>query len=295
MNRVLVSGASGPIGAALITSFERDSAQVVRLVRREVRGPGQIAWNPVGELSPEAVSGFDAVIHLAGESVVCRWTAAKKKAIRESRVLGTRNLARALLRAEKKPKVLVCASAIGFYGNRGEESLTEESTSGNGFLAEVCREWEAEGRAATGAGIRTVNIRIGLVLSAHRGALGKMLPAFKAGLGGRLGSGMQWWSWIHVDDIVGAVHHAIKRDDLRGPVNLVGPQPVRNAEFAKTLGAALGRPTFLPAPAFAMRLALGEAAEELMLASQKVTPEKLLKSGYQFRFGELKKALEELV
>jgi len=295
MNRILISGSSGPIGAALVPSLEQAGAEVVRLVRGPARNSQQISWDPMSELSPAVVSGFDAVIHLAGESVVGRWTAAKKNAIRDSRVLGTQGVATALARAESKPKVFVCASAIGFYGHRGDEILTEESAGGRGFLAEVSRDWEAMSRIAAEDGIRTVNVRIGLALSEQGGALAKMLPPFKLGLGGRLGSGQQWWSWIHVDDIVGAIQHIIQTDDVSGPVNLVSANPVRNEEFTKVLAGVLGRPAFFPVPEFAMRLALGEAAEELMLASQRVEPAKLKASRYVFRYADLNAALESLV
>jgi hypothetical protein len=242
------------------------------------------------------VSGFDAVVHLAGESIVGRWTEEKRRAIRESRVQGTRHLAAALAQSDVKPRVLVCASAVGFYGNRGDELLREESPGGQGFLPEVCRDWEAASRVAAEAGIRTVNLRIGLVLSATGGALGNMLKPFKLGLGGRIGSGRQWWSWIHMDDIVGGIHHAIGTEALSGAVNLVAPNPVRNAEFTKLLASVLRRPAFFPVPEFALRLAFGQmAADELLLASQRVKPEKLLASGYAFRFSELRTALEDLV
>ncbi len=309
MNRILVSGVSGPIGAALLASFEPQSRQIVRLVRGRAQGAAQVSWDPLAPLSPTAVSGFDAVVHLAGETVVGRWTEEKKKAIRESRVQGTRNLAAALAQSEAKPRVLVCASAVGFYGSRGEEPLREESPAGQGFLPEVCREWEDASRIAAEAGIRTVNLRIGLVLSAKGGALANMLKPFKLGLGGRIGSGQQWWSWIHVDDIVGGIRHAIGAEPgvgpgkggpgngpLSGPVNLVAPNPVRNAEFTKVLASVLGRPAFFQVPEFALRLAFGSmAAEELLLASQRVEPGKLNASGYAFRFRELRPALENLV
>lgn len=296
MDRTLVSGASGPIGKALLSSFETQGAQVVRLVRGRAQNAAQVSWDPLAPLPPAAVSGFDAVVHLAGESIVGRWTAEKKKAIRESRVQGTFTLATALARAESKPKVLVCASAVGFYGSRGDELLREESPLGQGFLAEVCREWEEASRIAAEAGIRTVNIRIGLVLSPKGGALGNMLKPFKLGLGGRIGSGQQWWSWIHVDDIVGGIHHAIRTESLSGPVNLVAPNPVRNVEFTKVLASVLGRPAFFPVPEFALELAFGKmAAEELLLASQRVEPGKLRASGYTFHFSELRAALENLV
>ena len=270
--------------------------QIVRLVRRRAESGAEVAWNPLAPLSPAKVSGFDAVGHLAGESIVGRWTQQKKKAIRDSRVQGTRNLAAALAQSEAKPAVLVCASAIGFYGNRGDELLREESPGGQGFLSEVCREWEDASRIAAEAGIRTVNIRIGLVLSATGGALPNMLKPFKLGLGGRIGSGQQWWSWIHVDDIVRGIHHAIRTESLSGPVNMVAPNPVRNAEFTKVLASVLGRPAFFPVPEFALRLAFGEmAASELLLASQRVEPGKVTASGYTFRFRELGAALENLL
>ncbi|MGO9404204.1 MAG: TIGR01777 family oxidoreductase [Terriglobales bacterium] len=296
MNRILVSGASGLIGTALLASFQPRETQIVRLVRGRAQNAAQVSWDPLAPLPPSAVSGFDAVIHLAGESVVGGWTEEKKKAIRDSRVRGTRNLAAALAHTEVKPRVLVCASAVGFYGNRGEEVLREESPVGTGFLSKVCREWEDASRVAAEAGIRTVNIRIGLVLSAKGGALGKMLTPFQLGLGGRLGSGQQWWSWIHVDDIVGGIRHAIRTESLSGPVNFVAPNAVRNAEFTKLLASVLRRPAIFPVPEFALRLAFGkQAAEEMLLASQRVEPGKLIASGYAFRFRELGAALENLV
>jgi uncharacterized protein (TIGR01777 family) len=296
MERILVSGVSGPIGTALLASFEPQSPHIVRLVRGSVSNAAQVSWDPLAPISPPAVSGFDAVVHLAGESIVGRWTHEKKSAIRDSRVQGTRHLAAALAQSEAKPRVLVCASAVGFYGNRGDQLLGEESTSGQGFLSEVCRQWEGASRIAAEAGIRTVNIRIGLVLSAQGGALGNMLKPFKLGLGGRIGSGRQWWSWIHVDDIVGGIQHAIRTESLSGAVNLVAPNPVRNAEFTKVLASVLGRPAFFPVPEFALRLAFGKmAAEELLLASARVEPGKLVASGYTFRFRDLRAALEDLV
>jgi hypothetical protein len=296
LNRILVTGVSGPIGTALLASFEPQGTQIVRLVRGRAENAAQVSWDPLAPLLSATVSGFDAVVHLAGESVVGRWTEEKKKAIRESRIQGTRNLAAALAQSEARPRVLVCASAVGFYGNRGDEVLREESPAGQGFLPEVCREWEDASRIAAEAGIRTVSIRIGLVLTAKGGALGNMLKPFKLGLGGRIGSGQQWWSWIHVDDIVGGIHHAIRTESLSGPVNLVAPNPVRNAEFTKVLASVLGRPAFFPVPEFALRLAFGSmTAEELFLVSQRVEPGKLRSSGYEFRFRELRAALENLV
>lgn len=295
MDRILVSGVSGPIGMALVPSLASGGAQIVRLVRAAAKNAEQISWNPLVAVSAADVSGFDAVIHLAGESVVGRWTEAKKKAIRDSRLLGTRNLATSLAQAKDRPRLFVCASAVGFYGNRGDKLLTEDSAGGSGFAAELGREWEAASRVAAEAGIRTVNLRIGLVLSPEGGALEKMLIPFKLGLGGRLGPGTQWWSWIHVDDIVGAIHHIMHNESLSGPVNVVAPSPVRNEEFTRVLASVLGRPALFPVPAFAARLAFGEMAQELMLSSQRVVPARLEASGYSFRFRELRAALEDLV
>ncbi len=288
-----MSGASGLLGTAIGRALEANGAVVTRLVRAGSRSENQIGWGPGKPLT--LTSSLDAVIHLAGESVVGRWTTAKKACIRDSRVLGARTLAVAVARMEMKPQVMVAASAIGYYGDRGDEVLNEESTSGTGFLAEVCREWEVAAGPVQQAGVRVVHIRTGVVLSKHGGALGQMLLPYRLGLGGRLGSGRQWWSWIHIDDVVGAVQHALSHDAVRGPVNLVSPNPVTNAEFTVALGKALSRPTILPAPAFALRLALGEMADEALLASQRVQPERLLASGYEFRFRELSTALANIL
>jgi uncharacterized protein (TIGR01777 family) len=267
----------------------------VRLVRGAATGDGQIAWDPASPLGAEAVSGFDAVIHLAGENIFGRWTTAKKRKIRDSRVAGTLNLAQALARAEEKPKVFVCGSAIGYYGNRGDELLSEESPPGAGFLAQVCQEWEEATTPGVQADIRTAHLRTGIVLSAKGGALGAMLLPFKLGLGGRTGDGRQWMSWIDVQDMVGAIHHILKNDLLQGPVNMVAPKPVRNAEFASTLASVLSRPAIFPMPAFAAKLVFGEMGEELLLGSQKVEPGKLISSGYPFRYRELRSSLEGLL
>jgi uncharacterized protein (TIGR01777 family) len=235
------------------------------------------------------------VIHLAGEGIFGRWTAAKKAKIRDSRVAGTFNLASALAKAEEKPKVFVCGSAIGYYGNRGDEVLREESAPGAGFLAEVCQEWEEATTPAVQADIRTAHIRTGIVLSPKGGALGAMLLPFKLGLGGRTGGGQQWMSWIDVRDMVGAIHHILKNDLIQGPVNMVAPKPVRNAEFAKTLAGMLSRPAILPLPAFAVKLGLGEMGEELLLGSQRVEASQLISSGYPFRYRELGMSLESIL
>jgi uncharacterized protein (TIGR01777 family) len=293
-SRVLISGASGLLGSALAASLS-SSHEIVRLVRKPMVGPGEVPWEPGKTLDPGLVSGCDAVIHLGGESIVGRWTAAKKARIRDSRIGGTTTLAEALTRTTIKPRVLLSASAIGYYGDRGDEILREDSPSGTGFLAETSRAWEAATESASQSGIRVVNLRIGVVLAQQGGALDKMLLPFKLGFGGRIGSGRQWWSWIHIADIVGAVTHILRTDSLRGPVNLVAPNPATNAEFTKTLAQVLHRPAFLPMPAFATRLALGEMADAALLASQRVEPAKLTASGYAFQFPELHDALRDLL
>jgi len=254
-----------------------------------------MGWDPARPLAPESVAGFDAVVHLAGESIVGRWTEAKKRRIRESRVQGTRNLAEGLAAARQRPRLLISASAIGYYGDRGEETLREDSPSGNGFLPEVCREWEAAVKPAANAGIRTVQMRFGLVLSRSGGALQKMLFPFRMGVGGNMGNGRQWWSWVDIDDLVGAVQHVIKTDTLRGAVNVVAPTPVRNAEFTKTLASVLSRPAILPMPAFAARLVFGQMGDELLLASQRVEPAKLMANGYAFQKPDLQRALSAIL
>lgn len=294
---ILVSGVSGPIGMALLPSLRAAGARITRLSRKESTTSGEkgLAWNPMQQLQPDAISGFDAVIHLAGETIVGRWTEAKKKMIRDSRVIGTRNLAQALAQAAVKPRVLICSSAVGVYGNRGDEVLTESSPPGTGFLADVCCEWEAATRAASDAGIRTVQIRTGVVLSPKGGALGKMLTPFKMGVGGRVGDGRQWMSWIDVQDLVDAIHHILKNDSLRGAVNMVGPAPVTNAEFTKTLASVLSRPAIFPLPTFVVKLIFGEMGETVLLGSQRVRPTRLEAGGYSFRFATLRESLENLL
>ncbi len=289
--KVLVSGASGPVGKALLPAFERRGYQISRLVRSSPIGANQIFWDPTQPLSPESVSGFEAVVHLAGESIVGRWNAAKKAAIRESRVLGTQHLAEALANAPQPPRVLVSASAVGYYGDRGQESLREQSPAGKGFLADVCREWEAATEAASHAGIRVVQVRIGMVLSPKGGALQAMLTPFRLGVGGKIGSGRQWWSWIDVHDLAEAIVHIAENEVLRGPVNGVSPNAVTNLEFTRTLASVLSRPAIFPLPAFAARLALGEMADELLLASQHIEPVRLQASGFQFRYADLAASL----
>ena len=293
--RILVSGSSGLIGTALLPALQSSGYEAVCLVRGTTSGQGQVGWNPAQPLAPESVSGFDAVVHLAGESIAGRWTEAKKRRIRESRVQGTRKLADALAAAPQPPQLLISASAIGYYGDRGEETLHEDSASGDGFLPEVCREWEVAAEAAAKAGIRTVQMRFGVVLSRSGGALQKMLPPFRMGVGGNIGNGRQWMSWVDIGDLVGAILHVIRADMLQGPVNVVAPNPVLNAEFTKTLASVLSRPAILPMPAFAARLVFGQMGDELLLASQRVEPAKLMASGYSFQKPQLRKSLEEIL
>lgn len=289
--KVLISGASGPIGAALLSLLRERGDQVTKLVRHSTSQSGEIQWDPMQPVSPESVSGFDAVIHLAGESIVGRWNPKRKAAIRDSRVLGTRHLAEALAKAKQPPSVLVSASAMGYYGNRGEEVLREDSAPGAGFLPDVCREWEAVTAAASHAGIRVVNVRIAMVLSPKGGALEAMVTPFRLGVGGRMGSGQQWWSWIDVRDLAAAFVFAMENKSVQGPVNGASPNAVRNAEFTKVLASTLSRPAIFPMPAFAARLALGEMADELLLASQHVVPDRLTLSGFRFQYGELAASL----
>jgi uncharacterized protein (TIGR01777 family) len=294
ISRILVSGVSGPIGSALLPSLKARGYSVTRLVRGAATGDDQISWDLAQPIEPEMVSGLDAVIHLAGESIVGRWTKTKKTKIRDSRVAGTTALAEALARAKNKPEVFVCSSAIGYYGDRGDEVLNEKSKPGTGFLPNVCREWEEATHAAAHAGIRTVQMRTGVVLSPHGGALGKMRTPFKIGVGGKIGDGRQWMSWIDVQDMVGAIHHILNSDLLHGPVNLVAPKPVTNAEFTKTLASVLSRPAILPMPAFAVKLLFGEMGETVLLGSQRVEPTQLVMSGYPFRFSSLRASLENI-
>ncbi|HEY1800160.1 MAG TPA: TIGR01777 family oxidoreductase [Terriglobales bacterium] len=294
--KILISGASGLIGTAVGTSLAADGCEISRLVRGKAVRKGDVPWNPAQPIAPEKVSGFDVVIHLAGEGVFGVWTREKKRRIHDSRIFGTKNLAEGLARAAQKPRVFISASAIGYYGDRGDEVLREESSSGAGFLAEVCREWEAATMPAIDPGIRIVNLRTGHVLSPAGGILKKMLPPFRLGLGGKIGDGKQWQSWIHMGDWLGALRHIMNNDSLRGPVNLVGPNPVTNGEFTKTLAGVLSRPAFFTVPGLALKAALGkEAANEMLLSGQRVEPAKLKASGYQFQFPNLHVALRDLL
>ena len=302
--RILVSGARGLVGAALVPLLAAGGHRVVRLVRTEsadaqtsVQDDAAVVWDPqAGDVRPDAFEGFDAVIHLAGENIASgRWTDDLKRRIRDSRVVGTRRLCEVLAQCAQPPTVFLCASAIGYYGDRGDEVLTEQSAPGVGFLADVCCEWEAAVESLATAGPRIVRLRIGVVLSPDGGALRKMLLPFRLGLGGVIGDGTQYLSWIALDDVVGAIRHALETDSVSGPVNVVSPEPVTNRDYTHTLGKVLARPTVLPLPAFAARLALGEAADALLLASTRVEPARLTQSGYTFRYSTLEGALRHLL
>jgi uncharacterized protein (TIGR01777 family) len=281
--RVVVTGASGLIGTPLVTQLHSAGHEVVRLVRRRPRAGNEVFWDPAQQaIDLDGLGRVDGAVHLAGTGVGDRrWTDEYKRAVHDSRVQGTRTLVRALLTQERAPQVLVSGSAVGFYGSRGEEELTERSDAGQGFLATVVRDWEAETEPAARAGIRVVLARTGLVLSRQGGALGRMLPLLRLGVAGPLGDGRQWWPWITLDDEIAALLFLLG-GDLSGPVNLTAPNPVRNRELTTSLGRALHRPTLLPVPAIVLRLVLGGFAEEV-LASQRVLPRRLLDAGFRFR------------
>ncbi len=295
--KILIGGSHGLVGTALIKSLEIKGHEIFRLVRHYPASETEIEWSPDRySIQLARLEGFDAAINLAGESIAeGRWTDEKKKRIRESRVKGTKLLADALANLTKPPQTLICASAISYYGNRGDEVLNENSTPGNDFLAKVCIEWEEATALATEKGIRVVNARFGVILDKEGGALRKMLPPFRMGIGGRIGSGKQWMSWIALDDVIGGIEFALANASIKGPVNFVAPNPVTNAEFTKTLGRALSRPTIFPIPAFGVRLVFGEMADALLLASQRVQPERLASAGYAFQYSELENALPHVL
>lgn len=297
--KVLLSGGSGLIGMALMRSLAEDGVTVVRLVRGKPAGSGEVVWDPAVEepvADQAALEGAVAAIHLSGTNLSAhRWTTAYKREIVESRIGSTRALVRVLRKLKSPPGSLLCASAVGIYGDRGNEKLTEASAPGTGFLAETCRAWEAEAEAAAELGMRVVHLRTGVVLAREGGALKQMLPLFRAGLGGRMGSGRQWMSWIAMSDMARAVRHIMQTGELKGPVNLVAPIPVTNAEFTRAMGQAVHRPAVIPAPAFALRLLIGEMADEALLASTRVVPQKLAETGFHFDFPEIGAALKALV
>ena len=295
--KVLVSGSHGLVGTALIRSLASDGHEIVRLVRAAPSSAAEVEWHPnEGRIDAAKLEGLDAVVHLAGESIAAnRWTSAKKRAIRDSRVKGTGLLSDTLARLSRPPAVFVSASAIGYYGDRGDELLTENSAPGNDFLSGVCVEWENATRPAVAKGIRTVNTRFGIILDANEGALGKMLTPFRMGIGGRVGSGKQWVSWIAIEDVVGGLKSVITDTSISGPVNFVAPNPVTNAEFTKTLGHVLSKPTLFPVPEFGVRLAFGEMADALLLASQRVEPRVLKERSFRFMWPALEPALRHLL
>ncbi len=296
---IVVSGASGLVGSALCQEIENRQWSARRLVRRNsISGlPNSIPWNPeIGSLNFTGLSGTDAVVHLAGENIASgRWNAAKKLRIRDSRVIGTHRLCKSLASMPNPPRVLVCASAVGYYGERGDQPLTEAELPGRGFLPEVCTHWERATQPAVDAGIRVVNLRIGVVVSPDGGALKQMLLPFQFGLGGKIGSGRQYWSWISLRDLVRSILFAVEGESLTGPVNAVAPGAVTNSEFTRVLGRVLRRPTLFPLPGFMARLVLGEMADELLLASIRVAPEQLQKHGFEFEHPDLETALRAVL
>lgn len=295
--RIALTGATGFIGSAIARYLSFQDHSVIQITRRESLTSPYIAWDPIrGLIEAEKLENLDAVIHLAGANISERWTPAYKKMIASSRIEGTRLLCQSLAKLHQKPRILICASAIGFYGNHEPDKiLTESSPSGEGFLPEVCRQWEDETRYAKEAGIRVVNIRLGVVLGKSGGAMAKMLPIFNLGLGGVLGSGKQMMSWIALLEIPYIIEHLIKHESISGPVNVVSPNPVSNREFTKTLGNLIKRPAFLPVPSFGIKALFAEMGETLLLEGARVIPERLQKSGYQFRYPMLKSALESVL
>ncbi len=292
-----ITGSSGLVGSALVPLLTSGGHEVVRLVRRAPRAKDEVRWDPeAGTIDAAGLEGLDAVVNLSGENIAgARWSEARQALLRSSRLRPTELLARTLAGLEKKPKVLVSASAIGYYGSRGDAWLTEKDPPADDFLGRLSVEWERAAEPAAKAGIRVVHPRTGIVLSPEGGALGKMLLPFKAGLGGVLGAGAQYMSWIAIDDLLGVLQHLVERADVEGGVNVVAPAPVTNAVFTKTLGRVLGRPTIAPVPAFALRLAFGAMADAALLASARVRPARLEASGYRFRFPELEGALRHVL
>jgi uncharacterized protein len=300
---IAITGATGLVGTALAASCVRDGMRVAALVRNTARAADRLpavtlhAWDALSGPPPEAaLAGADTVVNLIGEPMADgRWTEPRKKKLRDSRVVGTRGLVDALRGLSPRPKLLISASGVGYYGDRGDEILTEASSGGSGFVAELARDWEAEALKAEELGIRVVLLRSGVILSRDAGMLKKILPPFRIGLGGKIGSGAQWMPWIHLEDAIGLIRHAMAHEAVRGPLNVVAPEPVTNAEFVRAIGEALGRPTALTAPAFALRLAFGGMTDELLLASQRAMPVRTLETGYTFRHPLLRAALVELL
>jgi len=297
--KIVVSGSTGVIGSPLVEALKQRGDEVIRLVRRpQTASGGALRWDPErGTIDRAGLEGVDALIHLAGENVFGRWSPAKKQRIRDSRVQGTRVVSDALAALTNRPAVLLAASAIGYYGDQGDTRLTERSPppAGSDFLAEVARAWEAATASAARAGVRVVNLRFGVVLTPSGGALGKMLPPFRLGLGGTVGSGNQYVSWIELGDLIRAILHLLERSDLSGPVNMTAPAPVTNRELATALGKVLHRPSVVPVPAFALKLAFGVEGAEMLQSGQRVLPERLVASGFKFKFEAIEPALRHLL
>ncbi|HUE80971.1 MAG TPA: TIGR01777 family oxidoreductase [Pyrinomonadaceae bacterium] len=291
--KILISGSHGLVGSALVQSLETAGHEVARLVRHAPSNANEIEWSPERySIALARIEGFDAVVHLAGESIADgRWNEEKKARIRESRIKGTKLLSESFIQLSQPPDVFISASAIGYYGSRGDEVLTETSQAGEDFLAGVGVDWEKATAPAAEKGIRVVNLRFGIILDGKGGALAKMLPPFRMGIGGRIGDGKQWMSWIALTDVIGVIEFALSNKEIQGPINVVAPNPVRNSEFTKTLGKVLSRPVFFPVPAFGARLAFGEMADALLLSSQRVEPARLKEAGYVFQFPTLEGAL----
>ena len=294
--KIAIAGSSGLVGSALIPILQSDGNQITRLVRSSPK-PGEIEWHPnQDEVNPQRLEGFETIINLAGENIAGgRWTDEQKRKIRVSRINGTHLLSESIAKMTSKPGAFICASATGIYGDRDDETLDEQSESGGGFLAGVCREWEQATEPASKAGVRVVNLRMGPILAREGGMLSKLLTPFKMGMGGKVGSGKQYISWVALDDAVNAIKLAIDDKSIQGPINIVSPNPVTNEEFTKTLGHVLNRPTALAMPAFAARLAFGEMADEMLLASQKVLPNRLSQAGFQFQYPTLESAMRKYV
>jgi uncharacterized protein len=294
--RVAITGSHGLIGSAVASALRARGDRVIRVVRDGTAGPDDVAWQPAsGRIETARLNGIDAAVHLAGESLAARWTSERKAEIRDSRVRGTGLFAGTLAALEARPRVLVSASAVGYYGNREDEVLTEASAPGTGFLADVCREWETAAAPARASGIRVAHPRFGVVLAAQGGMLAKIGPIFRLGAGGPLGSGRQYVPWVAIDDAVGAILLALDRDDVEGPVNVVAPHAVTNREFVSALGHAFGRPAVVPVPAAALRAMFGEMADQALLASQRVDPARLRALDYGFRFSALEPALRHVL
>jgi len=293
--KVVITGASGLVGSALVASLEADGHDVIRVVRRVPSGAHERQWNPLGEPDPSLVEGADAVVHLAAETISGWWTQRKKERILDSRVQGTKMIAESIARAQNKPKVFLSASGVGYYGHRKDELLTEESSVGQGFLADLAKQWEAATKPASQAGVRVVLLRISVVLSKRGGALPQMLPPFKMGMGGKVGNGKQYWPWITLEDVVGAIRFAMTSESLNGPVNLCSPQQTTNKEFTKAIGRVLRKPTIFPLPSVAVTLLLGEMGQEALLTSERVEPAKLKQAGFQFKHPEIEEAMRAVL